>query len=90
MAKVVQLEPEVSGVDFTPEDNLQSKSFADEQAEEFKRKCKMWAASCEVEIDRIERENGVRIGNSILAESYAKSEIISALKKVQEKYLSLC
>jgi hypothetical protein len=85
-----QTEVQVSETEFKTVDAIQSKSFEDEQRERFQNQCKGWAASCEVEIDRIEKENGVRIGNSILNEAFAKAEITKALKAIQTKYLSLC
>lgn len=65
-------------------------TFESQEAERVQARLKMLAASCEVEIDRIRKENGVRIGNSVINEAFAMDEITKALEKIQTKYLSLC
>jgi hypothetical protein len=84
MGKLIKVEE----TEFKPQSSTVSKSFADEERDLFIAKLQGYAASCEVEINRIAAEGGVRIGNSILAERYAIDEVSKALKKIQDKYLS--
>lgn len=79
--------PEIQDTEFKPEKETVVNAETEER-ERFIEKMKQYAASVDVEINRIASENGVRLGNSIFAEKYAIDEITKTLQKIQSKYLS--
>lgn len=87
MSKQTKMQTEIQDTEFKPEAKAE-KTFADEEAERFREKMKQYAASVDLEINRIASEQGVRLGNSIFAEKYAIDEITKALQKIHSKYLT--
>ncbi len=87
MGKEVKPGSEIQDTEFKPQVKAE-RTFEDEERERFVEKMKQYAASIDVEINRIAAEGGIRLGNSIIAEKYAIDEVTKTLQKIQSKYLS--
>lgn len=81
---------EVALTEHTPDAPVYGKSAEEEAVERFKETLKQYAAGCEAEIDRIKRENAVKVGNTTIPEQFAQVAIIETLEKIRDKYLKLC
>lgn len=75
--------------EFTPEQNALQLTPEQEQHERQQRLLKMHAATVDRELQRIAVENGIRLGDSLIAEVNAVEFVSGALKDLKEYYLTL-
>jgi hypothetical protein len=75
--KLTEVKPEKGSLDL---------SLQDEKDNQLKNTLRMFAASCDREIQRIKTESAVRIGDSILNEAGACDIFIQSLQELKKNY----